>query len=50
MVLMAAVYLVMLAALGMQLKLQQEKDVFIFTGRNATRDWIASSDRSIGGL
>ncbi|GAB9463399.1 hypothetical protein Gpo141_00000861 [Globisporangium polare] len=37
-------------SLGMQLKLQQEKDVFIFTGRNATRDWIASSDRSIGGL
>lgn len=33
----------------MQLKLQQERDMFIFNGRNATRDWIASSDRSIGG-
>lgn len=33
----------------MSLKLAQEKDLFLFTSRNATRDWVASSDRSIGG-
>ncbi|KAF1330874.1 Complex i intermediate-associated protein 30, mitochondrial precursor, partial [Globisporangium splendens] len=37
-------------SLGLQLKLQQERDVFLFRNRDATRDWIASSDRSIGGL
>ncbi|TYZ61396.1 hypothetical protein PybrP1_002643 [[Pythium] brassicae (nom. inval.)] len=37
-------------SLGVPLRLSPEKDVFVFGGRGATRDWVASSDRSIGGL
>ncbi|DAZ95109.1 TPA: hypothetical protein N0F65_009740 [Lagenidium giganteum] len=31
------------------LKVEAEKDIFTFNARDATREWIASSDRSIGG-
>jgi hypothetical protein len=36
-------------ALGLQLKLQPEKDIFLFNAKDAVANWTATSDRSIGG-
>ncbi|GMF43768.1 unnamed protein product [Phytophthora fragariaefolia] len=45
----ARVLLATAAALGFQLKLQPEKDIFLFNAKEAVANWTASSDRSIGG-
>uniref|UniRef100_A0AAV1T6K6 NADH:ubiquinone oxidoreductase intermediate-associated protein 30 domain-containing protein n=1 Tax=Peronospora matthiolae TaxID=2874970 RepID=A0AAV1T6K6_9STRA len=37
-------------SLGLQLKLQPEKDIFLFNAKESVADWTATSDRSIGGL
>ncbi|KAG6615192.1 Complex I intermediate-associated protein 30, mitochondrial precursor [Phytophthora cinnamomi] len=37
-------------SLGFQLKLQPEKDIFLFNAKESVANWTASSDRSIGGL
>ncbi|KAE9047819.1 hypothetical protein PR003_g550 [Phytophthora rubi] len=37
-------------SLGLQLKLQPEKDIFLFNAKDSVANWSASSDRSIGGL
>ncbi|KAG1711868.1 hypothetical protein DVH05_009109 [Phytophthora capsici] len=37
-------------SLGLQLKLQPEKDIFLFNAKESVINWTASSDRSIGGL
>ncbi|CAI5746050.1 unnamed protein product [Peronospora destructor] len=37
-------------SLGLQLKLQPEKDIFLFNAKDSVVNWTASSDRSIGGL
>ncbi|CAH0480874.1 unnamed protein product [Peronospora belbahrii] len=37
-------------SLGLQLKLQPEKDIFLFNAKDSVANWTASSDRSIGGL
>lgn len=43
------VYCGPLAALGLQLKLQPEKDIFLFNAKESVANWTATSDRSIGG-
>ncbi|TMW55981.1 hypothetical protein Poli38472_008629 [Pythium oligandrum] len=37
-------------SMGMKLNIPTEKDIFLFNSRAATKGWVASSDRSIGGL
>ncbi|TDH69022.1 hypothetical protein CCR75_000902 [Bremia lactucae] len=37
-------------SLGLQLKLQPEKDIFVFHAVESVANWTASSDRTIGGL
>ncbi|KAH7488342.1 putative complex I intermediate-associated protein 30 [Phytophthora ramorum] len=37
-------------SLGLQLKLQPQKDIFLFNAKDSVANWTASSDRSIGGL
>ncbi|CAI5714928.1 unnamed protein product [Hyaloperonospora brassicae] len=37
-------------SLGLRLKLQPEKDIFLFNTNDAVAEWTATSDRSIGGL
>ncbi|GLD94221.1 hypothetical protein PINS_up002832 [Pythium insidiosum] len=37
-------------SLGMKLNVPTEKEIFLFDSRTALSDWVASSDRSIGGL
>ena len=41
--------LFVLTALGLQLKLQPVKDIFLFNTKDSVDNWTASSDRSIGG-
>lgn len=36
-------------ALGLKLNVPAEKEVYSFTAKQSTREWIASSDRAIGG-
>ncbi|CEG47102.1 Uncharacterized conserved protein [Plasmopara halstedii] len=37
-------------SLGIQLKLQPEKNIFLFDAKESVAEWTASSDKSIGGL
>ncbi|KAL4155107.1 hypothetical protein PRNP1_007221 [Phytophthora ramorum] len=37
-------------SLGLQLKLQPQKDIFLFNAKDSVANWTASSDSSIGGL